>query len=274
MKSEWPRIGTRKITGKTYYTVDCGRVEGKRKILTRARKEDAEREAERIRIRQRKVGHDALRLSEANLKDAARALDILEGKHTLTEAAEFLVGHAAGDGGEITVKELYEAYRQSRIDANRSPHTLADIKAKLYPLVKEFGNQPAHVVTVSDLEDWLRKRNGEVMRASTRVHLVGMYNYAVNRRHLSVNPAGAVFYSRRKIRTIREVANVEWGHDCLRHTFGSMHLAAFRNAGDTAEQMGHSSSTKMLFAHYRRAVREEDAKKFWQILPGAKACST
>ena len=81
---------------------------------------------------------------------------------------------------------------------------------------------------------------------------------------------GPVFFSRKSYDRVREKAVVPWGHDITRHSFGSYHLASFRNAGDTAEQMGHASSTKMLFTHYRRAVREQDAQKYWDILPESK----
>ena len=79
--------------------------------------------------------------------------------------------------------------------------------------------------------------------------------------------AEIIHYDRSEFESARSKAGVEWGHDILRHTFGSMHLAAFRNAGDTAEQMGHGSSTTMLFKHYRRAVRQQDAEQFWEIKP-------
>ena len=78
--------------------------------------------------------------------------------------------------------------------------------------------------------------------------------------------SGPVFFSRRKFEKIREKANVRWEHDCARHSYGSYHLAAFDNAGRTAENMGHKG-LGMLFKHYRRAVRKEDAEQFWQIMP-------
>lgn len=79
--------------------------------------------------------------------------------------------------------------------------------------------------------------------------------------------SGPVCFSRPAYHRVREHSGVEWGHDITRHSFGSYHLAAFRNAGDTAEQMGHQSSTVMLFKHYRRAIRQEDAQRFWEIKP-------
>ncbi len=60
-----------------------------------------------------------------------------------------------------------------------------------------------------------------------------------------------------------------WPQDILRHTFGSYHLEAFKNAAETAHEMGHRGNPRMLYAHYRELVTPEDAKAFWEI----KACS-
>ena len=76
-----------------------------------------------------------------------------------------------------------------------------------------------------------------------------------------------VFFSRWFFVKIREQSELCWAHDITRHSYGSYHLGAFRNAGDTAEQMGHLSSTSMLFRHYRRAVRQDDAEEYWKIRP-------
>ena len=48
------------------------------------------------------------------------------------------------------------------------------------------------------------------------------------------------------------------------------HPAMFDNAGKTALQMGHRE-IGTLFEHYRRAVRKEDAEKFWAIRPARDA---
>jgi integrase len=56
----------------------------------------------------------------------------------------------------------------------------------------------------------------------------------------------------------------------MRHSFGSYHLAAHENAGKTALQMGHRR-IDTTFEHYRRAVRKEDAERFWKIMPEGAA---
>ncbi len=57
----------------------------------------------------------------------------------------------------------------------------------------------------------------------------------------------------------------KWPHDCLRHSYCSYYLAAHENAAKTALQAGHTES--ILFRHYRKLVKKEQAEKFWAIYP-------
>ena len=49
-----------------------------------------------------------------------------------------------------------------------------------------------------------------------------------------------------------------------------MHVAAFKNAGETAQEMGHAD-LKMLFKHYRERVRPAEALAFWEIRPAGES---
>jgi len=82
--------------------------------------------------------------------------------------------------------------------------------------------------------------------------------------------SGPVFHSRRVFDRIRSKAGVRWAQDCMRHSFASYHLAMWQKRGETAEQMGHTNM-RILAKHYRRAVRQEDAAKFWSIAPAKQA---
>jgi integrase/recombinase XerD len=59
----------------------------------------------------------------------------------------------------------------------------------------------------------------------------------------------------------------QWSKDCLRHTFASMHYAAYKSATETAEQLGHAGNLRMFHRHYRNRVKEAEALAFWQIYP-------
>lgn len=55
------------------------------------------------------------------------------------------------------------------------------------------------------------------------------------------------------------------GHDVLRHTFISMHVAKFQSLGAAALEAGNSES--IIRKHYLNLVAPEDAERFWNIVP-------
>jgi hypothetical protein len=61
-----------------------------------------------------------------------------------------------------------------------------------------------------------------------------------------------------------------WPHNALRHSFGSYHLAHFKNAAMTALEMGHVG-TGVLFRHYRARVSDLQAAAWWQLMPEIKS---
>jgi integrase len=73
----------------------------------------------------------------------------------------------------------------------------------------------------------------------------------------------------RQLRKAREAAGFGdyWPGDVLRHTFASMHLAAFKDPGQTAQDLGHRHSLQMLMDKYRAPIDPADAAAFWQIYP-------
>ncbi len=56
--------------------------------------------------------------------------------------------------------------------------------------------------------------------------------------------------------------------NAARHSFGTFHLYHFRNAGETALQLGHKSNPAMLHEHYKNPTAEKHAAAFWSIFPG------
>jgi integrase len=101
---------------------------------------------------------------------------------------------------------------------------------------------------------------------------------ARSRRLVDVSPAlaawldgrrresGPIHYSRRSHRSIVAAAGIEWTADVLRHTFASMHLAAFGSPAATAFQLGHAG-VAVLDSHYKALVTPEEAARFWAIRP-------
>jgi integrase len=52
-----------------------------------------------------------------------------------------------------------------------------------------------------------------------------------------------------------------------RHTFATMHLHEFQDAGKTSMQLGHGESPTMLHAHYASFATDTEAAAFWKIRP-------
>lgn len=59
-----------------------------------------------------------------------------------------------------------------------------------------------------------------------------------------------------------------WPSNALRHSFGSYHLAAFEDAGQTAAQMGHTDP-QTTFQHYRKLVRKKEGEAWFALRPKA-----
>jgi integrase len=57
-----------------------------------------------------------------------------------------------------------------------------------------------------------------------------------------------------------------WPNNGLRHTFASMHYAAYQDEAKLQAMMGHRSAA-MLHQHYRALKTKKEAKKFWSLKP-------
>lgn len=81
----------------------------------------------------------------------------------------------------------------------------------------------------------------------------------------NVCPAGL----RKRLEADRDKAALRqnWPQNALRHSFGSYHLAQFKDAAALALQMGNSPA--MIFRHYRELVKPQDAARYWNIAPSA-----
>jgi integrase len=74
---------------------------------------------------------------------------------------------------------------------------------------------------------------------------------------------------RKQFEQVRAAAGItEWPENALRHSFASYHLARFKNAAETALQLGHHDS-RVTFAHYREIVKPNEAERYWKIRPTA-----
>lgn len=70
---------------------------------------------------------------------------------------------------------------------------------------------------------------------------------------------------------VLEPLGLNWGndsnHNVMRHTYATMHVGYFRNAGATALNLGHGHSSAVLERYYMGVVSREVASKYWEIMP-------
>ncbi len=57
----------------------------------------------------------------------------------------------------------------------------------------------------------------------------------------------------------------DWPTNCMRHSFGSYHVAQFADIPALAVQMGNSP--EIIERHYRKAVRPKEAHRYWALTP-------
>ena len=80
---------------------------------------------------------------------------------------------------------------------------------------------------------------------------------------------GPIVSSRSTLRRARtwaaKEAGIVWSQDVLRHTFGSMMIAAGESTYAVADIMG--TSPRILKTHYMELVDPEEARRFWSIRP-------
>lgn len=74
----------------------------------------------------------------------------------------------------------------------------------------------------------------------------------------------------RTAKAVRAAADLQNRPDAARHSFASYSLAAGETEQAVQADMGHSGNSRMLFKHYRAAVRPSDAAAFWSIDLGRK----
>jgi integrase len=104
--------------------------------------------------------------------------------------------------------------------------------------------------------------------------------YAKKSGEIAPTSSSRVFAYRKVLRYLRRPAQkgeapreFDFPSNAARHSFGTYHLYHFRNAGETALQLGHKGDPAMLHEHYKNPKAEYYAPEFWEIMPPEKAAA-
>jgi integrase len=66
----------------------------------------------------------------------------------------------------------------------------------------------------------------------------------------------------------KEALNLRlWAQDTMRHTFATMHYAHFKSAAETAAELGHGASLRMMQRHYLNRATPAEAAAYWRLVP-------
>jgi integrase len=181
------------------YCIEGMRVGGKRKRLFFKTRTAAAQELLRIKTKLAREGTEALNLSDQLRTDALAVSRALEpfGK-TLRDAGDFYIAYLKESQRSITVRSLYNEFLAQK-NARFSLDYADDIRHRLEPFCKVFGDQPVRTLTARRIEDWLDKRkraDGKPMSPQslnnyrTRIH--SLLAYGVKRDYLDKNVCSAI----------------------------------------------------------------------------------
>jgi integrase len=137
-------------------------------------------------------GASALALSPTERHDAVEALEILDGKATLTAAAKLWARHN-GIAGGVTVAELGRRWLAELKRQGCRPTTLRERGHKADRLGPDMGDRPASSVTRDDIAGWMTAKGltGATLDGYRRA-FNAMFNYAVRERIVESNPVAGI----------------------------------------------------------------------------------
>ena len=133
-------------------------------------------------------------LTERQRGDMASALaNAGNDSTTVARAVEFYLKHHGTAGTSRKLCRVYQEYMKSKRRLGRRIATVKDAHVKLRLFIKAFRKAKVSEITTGDVERWLDSRRfSPITRNSYRAAIVALFNHAVRRRYIEVNPAMAI----------------------------------------------------------------------------------
>jgi integrase len=176
------------------YVIEGVRVNGKRQRKFFAALEDAEKELARIKIKQRKEGENALRLSDSLRIMALECADKLKPfAKTISDATNFYVKFLRDAERSVPLATLIEEYLAAQKRLKRSETHISDLNQRLGRFKESFGNQPIRTLTTVEIEAWLHRLKLSPQSINNfRSRLAALFAYAEKRSYVEKNPVTAI----------------------------------------------------------------------------------
>jgi integrase len=192
----WPqlRIVEYHHSATAKYVIEGARVNGKRRRYFFPTKEKAEAELGRMKIKQRKEGENALRLSDSlriMALECSQKLNLL-GK-TLDDATEFYIHYLGDAERSISVSALIDEYLAGQHRLNRSQAHIYDLRQRLSRFKETFGDRPLRTVTTNEIDAWLHDLPLSAQSVNNyRSRIAALFSYGLKREYIERNPVSSV----------------------------------------------------------------------------------
>jgi integrase len=156
-------------------------------------KTKAEAEAERLRqiTTLERHGREAVGLSPGELSAIIEARkELTKYGKSITDAAAFYLDHLERIRRcNVTVADLAKEVLEAKRKDGMSATYLADLKKRFARFNADFGQRKIAVITVEELDNWLRALPGSPKsRANYRANIGVLFSYAARRRLIDSNP--------------------------------------------------------------------------------------
>ena len=176
------------------YVIEGARVNGKRRRYFFATREKAETALARMKIKQRKEGENALRLSDSLRLMALECAQELQpfGK-TLKQATEFYVRYLRDAQRSISVSALIEEFMATQNRLNRSQAHVNDLRQRLGRFREDFGDRPVRTVTTNEVDTWLHGLKLSAQSVNNyRSRVATLFSYGLKREYVERNPVVSI----------------------------------------------------------------------------------
>jgi integrase len=170
------------------------RVGGKRKRLFFTTKTAAEQELNRIKVKQRREGIDALSLPDSLRIVALEGEKKLQARgKTLADAIAFYLQHLEDSERSITVEQLVSEFMADQVRLKHSAVHQRDLRARLERFRDSFGKEKVRCITTKQIQDWLDTlKFASATRNIYRNRLSFLFNFAIRHSYLERNPIEAI----------------------------------------------------------------------------------
>ena len=172
-------------------------VAGKRVLKQFKTVEEAESYAGLMTVQRMNNGLAAFNLDEHQRSFARKAFDGLAhaglADDVLPDAVAFYIRHHRPEGGDILVRDLVDRYLAQKQQEKLRPRSIQDLESRLGLFGQTFGDRLVKNLSTTELQEWLLDpTHSELTQRNYHTVIGGLFNHAVTRKYLAVNPLADV----------------------------------------------------------------------------------